>query len=477
MDTPRSQQWPRHLSDKSQVYTKKSPSWPSHNYKQSFEHERNVKSAGRYSTSIPFHHDPPSSSTRSTPGSNIKRMFTYFPWRNMSWLVGVIFFIGSICWLTNGILLVLPFVAPSTVSVSQTYWTGTTAVLGGVIYVVGGYASLLEVLNLNRGGQIIVTDEDALDQPTVSEHEYRGKEAPRKYTSFADLMSERATFSDLEKPCKEVQRKHSFFADSEFDQASVDLEKRGKKSQRRYLSFSESMSDTATIVEQDEPGRELQQSFPSITKPVSGHVATSDLEKRREETQRGHRAFTGRDYKNEYPPHRPSFPSRSSLSSLQSRPTAKTTTTIMSVPALYGAPNFLMWPTTLSDFFRDLYSVSAFIQFIACCIFMIAVINGFHGVIDITNLTLFHISNLFPATLGGVLFINATMLQMVSTQPNWFTPRPLEAQWYIGYVSVPFFTPFYQASSKRLNSNLNLALELLLLSQNPKAHQIFTAHG
>jgi len=76
----------------------------------------------------------------------------------MSWMVGVTFAFGSAAFVINGFFLALPLIAPETdFSTETSYATPISGMLGGVIFVLGGYSGLLEGLNYKRG-EIIVTE-------------------------------------------------------------------------------------------------------------------------------------------------------------------------------------------------------------------------------------------------------------------------------------------------------------------------------
>jgi hypothetical protein len=89
----------------------------------------------------------------------LRRMVTRFPIRDTSWMVGFSFTIGSEIFVVAGFFLVLPLVAPGTNFVGETpYATSASSVLGGVIFLIGGWASILEGLNLKRGAEVTVTE-------------------------------------------------------------------------------------------------------------------------------------------------------------------------------------------------------------------------------------------------------------------------------------------------------------------------------
>lgn len=70
-----------------------------------------------------------------------------FQWRSLSWWVAAVFTVGSLVWLVNGLVSVLPFSDEPMVKTDVPIWT---AVLGGGIFLIGAYLSWLEVLNAPR---------------------------------------------------------------------------------------------------------------------------------------------------------------------------------------------------------------------------------------------------------------------------------------------------------------------------------------
>ncbi|MTW23042.1 hypothetical protein, partial [Allochromatium palmeri] len=63
-------------------------------------------------------------------------------WRSLSWWVAAVFTVGSLVWLINGLVTVLPFSDEPVVKADVPIWT---AVLGGGIFLIGAYLSWLEV--------------------------------------------------------------------------------------------------------------------------------------------------------------------------------------------------------------------------------------------------------------------------------------------------------------------------------------------
>jgi len=309
--------------------------WPDVSVEDDLQNGRPMRSPGVHSTAELFYEAQPAKQQTTRPIQRTKQMFTHFPWRDMSWMVGVTFAVGSAFFIVNGFFLLLPLTNPSTNFDSELYWTGATSLIGGVIFILGGFAGILEALNLNRGGQVTVIEGIVAD----------------------------GDISDME-------------------------------------------------MKSDE---EAQRQINKIVAPFRD--STMDFPLRQTQTH--------------------TLPSNNSPSSSAANNNSNTTTATL--PALYGSSSFLFWPNTpqlRTIYFRDLCFIAAVIQSIGTFIFMLAIITAFPGVIDLTNVTLFYTANLLPATLGGVLFITASVLQMITTQPNWYTPRPLSVEWHVGFWNV-----------------------------------------
>jgi hypothetical protein len=78
--------------------------------------------------------------------STDKIRFWGWEWWNISWWVAQFFFWGSVVWTVNGILAVWPL----SDSQLQNFLSGWTAFTGGLIFIFGGYAAFLEVINQGR---------------------------------------------------------------------------------------------------------------------------------------------------------------------------------------------------------------------------------------------------------------------------------------------------------------------------------------
>ena len=77
---------------------------------------------------------------------NVQFKFFGWEWRNLSWWVPFLFTLGSIVWLLNGYFSMWPIVDSKT----QAELLSWTAFTGGLIFLLGAYASILEVINRPR---------------------------------------------------------------------------------------------------------------------------------------------------------------------------------------------------------------------------------------------------------------------------------------------------------------------------------------
>jgi hypothetical protein len=83
----------------------------------------------------------------------ISRMFTQYPYYDVSWLVAVIFTFGSVVWCINAFFSFLPLIQPSSEFATETvYGGGITAFIGATIFEVGSILLMVEAVNENRTG-------------------------------------------------------------------------------------------------------------------------------------------------------------------------------------------------------------------------------------------------------------------------------------------------------------------------------------
>lgn len=79
------------------------------------------------------------------------RMFTHYPYWDISYLVAVIFTLGSVVWVFNGFFVFLPIVAPkSTFTGEVADGGGITAFLGATIFEIGSILLILEAINADQ---------------------------------------------------------------------------------------------------------------------------------------------------------------------------------------------------------------------------------------------------------------------------------------------------------------------------------------
>lgn len=329
--------------------------WPNSSVEDGLQNGLPMRSPGVHSTAELFYSaQPPTHQDSTRPPILIKKMFTRFPWRDMSFQVGFTFTIGSAFFIVNGFFLTLPLTNPSTAFSSEIYWTGVTGLIGGIIFILGGFAGVLEALNLKRGSQVTVIEGIAVEGGG----------------DISDLDMEFSKSSDEEAQRQMINLRNNTKLVAPFRDSAVDFPLR----QNQYL-------------------------------PSTNHS-----------------------------PHL-----NSSVANPNPDASSATATATATLPALYGSATFIFWPNTpqlRTIFFKDLCFIAALIQSLGTFIFMFAIITAFPGVLDLTSTSLLYYANLLPATLGGVLFITASAMQMITTQRNWYTPCPGMVEWWVGFWNV-----------------------------------------
>jgi hypothetical protein len=106
---------------------------------------------------------PSSSATEIIKG--IARMFTTYPYWDVSYLVAIIFTIGSVVWCMNGFFAWLPLQDPSTEFPGEiSNGGGITAFLGATIFEFGSILLMIEAVNENRSDCFGWAVEEALEE-------------------------------------------------------------------------------------------------------------------------------------------------------------------------------------------------------------------------------------------------------------------------------------------------------------------------
>ena len=96
---------------------------------------------------------PPKSTSFSAISKGILRMFTYYPYWDVSWHVAVIFTWGSIIWVINAFFVYLPDAQPQTLFNNEiSYGGGITAFIGATVFEIGSVLLMLEAVNENESG-------------------------------------------------------------------------------------------------------------------------------------------------------------------------------------------------------------------------------------------------------------------------------------------------------------------------------------
>ena len=93
------------------------------------------------------------STAGKTVFNGILRMLTWYPVWDVSWLVAVIFTLGSVVWVINAFFVFLPLTNPGTEFGGEIlYGGGITAFIGATIFEIGSILLMLEAINENRTG-------------------------------------------------------------------------------------------------------------------------------------------------------------------------------------------------------------------------------------------------------------------------------------------------------------------------------------
>lgn len=92
-------------------------------------------------------------------------MFTTYPYWDVSYLVAVIFTLGSVVWVFNAFFVWLPLAAPSTeFNGEETTAGGWTAFLGATIFEIGSILLMIEAVNENKTDCFGWALEEALEE-------------------------------------------------------------------------------------------------------------------------------------------------------------------------------------------------------------------------------------------------------------------------------------------------------------------------
>ena len=96
---------------------------------------------------------PKFSSTLRETIRGIKRMVTRYPYWDVSYLVAIVFTLGSVLWVINAFFVWLPLVKPSTEFHNEILvGGGITAFMGATIFEIGSVLLMFEAVNENRAG-------------------------------------------------------------------------------------------------------------------------------------------------------------------------------------------------------------------------------------------------------------------------------------------------------------------------------------
>jgi hypothetical protein len=101
----------------------------------------------------------------------ILKMFTKYPFWDISYDVATIFTIGSVIWVINACFVYLPLVQPSSeFKNEELYGGGISAFIGATVFEIGSVLLMLEAVNENKTGCLGWAIERALSQEKGSGH-------------------------------------------------------------------------------------------------------------------------------------------------------------------------------------------------------------------------------------------------------------------------------------------------------------------
>jgi hypothetical protein len=94
---------------------------------------------------------PPATNTLKETLKGIWRMFSTYPYWDVSYLVATVFTLGSVVWCINAFFVWLPLQAPSTEFTNEiTSGGGISAFIGATIFEFGSILLMIEAVNENR---------------------------------------------------------------------------------------------------------------------------------------------------------------------------------------------------------------------------------------------------------------------------------------------------------------------------------------
>ncbi|KAH8821092.1 hypothetical protein F5884DRAFT_893907 [Xylogone sp. PMI_703] len=108
---------------------------------------------------------PPLTNTFKSTIKGILRMFTNYPWYDVSYLVAIFFTLGSMVWIINCFFVWLPLEDPNTEFSNEiTTGGGVTAFIGATIFFFGSILLMIEAVNENRTDCFGWAVEEALEE-------------------------------------------------------------------------------------------------------------------------------------------------------------------------------------------------------------------------------------------------------------------------------------------------------------------------
>ncbi|KAF1954985.1 hypothetical protein CC80DRAFT_416202 [Byssothecium circinans] len=131
--------------------------------------------------------------TGQSQKSQLRRMFTTFPYRDSAWLVAVGYVLGAILFVINSFFGLLPLIAPSlTFETEGTIGLQTTLITGLIFFLVAGFLDVKSAPNANRDAVKVAQDKQQLHQPAVlGSRDWAKVPKPGKYS---ELLAKNVSF-------------------------------------------------------------------------------------------------------------------------------------------------------------------------------------------------------------------------------------------------------------------------------------------
>jgi hypothetical protein len=95
---------------------------------------------------------PPRTNSLSSTRKGFRAMATTYPYWDISWLIAMIFVLGSVLWIIDGFFGWLPLVRPDTEFSDEEYAGGWITFIGSTVFLVASMLLMVEAVNVNQTG-------------------------------------------------------------------------------------------------------------------------------------------------------------------------------------------------------------------------------------------------------------------------------------------------------------------------------------